>query len=124
MQEYIKTDTEVTSDPIVGIMFECRRSLKDDFTASVIADGHETFSAGLRQVMYRYVRRIKARSRHGQMQRETVPGAGGNGVSEETTLPEALGGVLQGPGSSTDAPGCPRINKLPPTLPMVGVDRE
>ena len=108
MQEYIKTDTEVTSDPIVGIMFECRRSLKDDFGACVIADGHETFSAGLRQVMLRYVRRIKARARHGQMQPQGMPGSGGNGVPQETTLLEALGVNLLNGGTVTEPPRMPQ----------------
>jgi hypothetical protein len=54
-------ENKVESDPIVAIMFECRRSLKNDFGAAALADGHETFSAGLRQIMLRYVRRLKSR---------------------------------------------------------------
>jgi hypothetical protein len=54
-------ENKVDSDPIVAIMFECRQSLKRDFGAAAQADGHETFSAGLRQIMQRYVRRLKSR---------------------------------------------------------------
>jgi hypothetical protein len=89
-------ENKVESDPIVAIMFECRRSLKDDFGACVLADGHETFSAGLRQIMLRYVRRIKARGRSGKMLDHGMPGVTLSGISEEVVMPEALGGGLQG----------------------------
>jgi hypothetical protein len=92
-------ENKVDSDPIVAVMFECRQSLKRDFGAAALADGHETFSAGLRQIMQRYTRRWKSRERYGrQMQPQGMPGAGGNGISEETVMPEALGGGLQGEG--------------------------
>jgi hypothetical protein len=96
----VETVMDIDSDPIVAVMFECRQSLKRDFGAAALADGHETFSAGLRQIMQRYARRWKARERYDrQMQSQGMPGAGGNGISEETVMPEALGGGLQSNGT-------------------------
>jgi hypothetical protein len=102
-------EMDIDSDPIVAIMFECRQSLKRDFGAAALADGHETFSAGLRQIMQRYTRRWKSRERYGrQMQSQGMPGAGGNGISEETVMPEALGGGLQDAGTAPERSTMPQ----------------
>ena len=108
-ENILKTAVESDSDPIVGIMFECRQSLKNDFGACVQADGHETFSAGLRQVMLRYVRRIKARGRNvRQMQCETVSGVGVSDLSGQAGVREALAGDLHEVQTVTEPPRMPQ----------------
>jgi hypothetical protein len=105
----------------VSVMFECRQSLKDDFGACVLADGHETFSAGLRQIMLRYVRRIKARGRSGKVFDHGMPGIALSGISEEIVMPEALGGGLQDAGTAPGRSTMPQDGRSAEDGPVGGV---
>jgi hypothetical protein len=88
---------------VTAIMFEVHSQIKSDFDEAWKSEGYATFSEALRSLMRRFINRWK-RSYGRQMQSQGMPGAGGNGISEETVMPEALGMVLQGNGTQQVAP--------------------